>query len=180
MVSILNSISRKLNAGPLLYYMYNYCAMLFCFSVYSVSEVFSLYFFVLPDRCHPPLNFTLDTLMARNAASTAWVIFNPSNEFLDAKGIFLSRATNNLAQYEAVIALMTNASALGIRSLVVRLDSELVISLLTSHYTVRHPVLYWKYLRVHFLERSFDVISYEHIPRTSNSLADSLANDILD
>ena len=117
---------------------------------------------------------------SRQATSATWIIFNPSNEFVDARGIFLGHATNNLAEYEAVIALMTNASALGIHSLVVRLDSELVISQLTSHYTVRHPVLYQKYLRVRFLERSFDVISYEHIPRMSNSLVDSLANDILD
>ena len=59
---------------------------------------------------------------SRNAASAAWVIFNPSNEFLDSGGIFLGHATNNLAEYEVVIALMTNASALGIHSLVVRLD----------------------------------------------------------
>ena len=117
---------------------------------------------------------------SRNAASTAWVIFNPSNKFVDAGGIFLGHATNNLAEYEAVITLMTNASALGIRSLVVQLDSELVISQLTSHYSVRHSILSRKYLRVRFLERSFDFISYEHIPRTLNSLADSLANDILD
>ena len=56
---------------------------------------------------------------SRNAASTAWVIFNPSNELLDSGGIFLGHATNNLAEYEAVITLMTNASALEIRSLVV-------------------------------------------------------------
>ena len=113
---------------------------------------------------------------SRHAASATWVIFNPGNKFVDAGGIFLGHDTNNLAEYEAVMALMTNASALGIRSLVVRLDSELVISQLTSRYTVRHPVLYRKYLRVCFLERSFDAISYEHIPRTLNSLA----NDILD
>ena len=117
---------------------------------------------------------------SRHAAAAAWVIFNPSNEFVDAEGIFLGRATNNLAEYEAIIALMTTASALGVRSLVIRLDSELVISQLTSRYTVHHPILYRKYLRVGFLECSFDVISYEHIPRTLNSLADSLANDILD
>ena len=117
---------------------------------------------------------------SRHTASVAWVIFNPSNEFVDAGGIFRGHTTNNLAEYEAVIALMTNASALGVRSLVIRLDSELIISQLTSCYTVRHPILYRKYLRVRFLERSFDVISYEHIPRTLNSLVDSLANDILD
>ena len=65
---------------------------------------------------------------SQNVALAAWVIFNPSNEFLDARGIFLSCTTNNLAEYEAVIALMTNASALGIRLLVVHLDSKLVIS----------------------------------------------------
>lgn len=68
----------------------------------------------------------------QNVASAMWVIFNPNNKFLDSGGIFLRHATNNLAEYEAVIALMTNASALAIRSLVVHLDSELVISWLTS------------------------------------------------
>ena len=89
---------------------------------------------------------------SRHTASAAWVIFNPSNKFVDTGGLFLSHATNNLAEYEVVIALMTNASALGVRSLVIRLDSELVISQLTSRYIVRHPVLYQKYLRVCFLK----------------------------
>lgn len=65
---------------------------------------------------------------SRNIASIAWVIFSPTNEFLDSRGIFLDRATNNIAKYEAMIILMTRASTLGIRSLVVRLDSELIIS----------------------------------------------------
>ena len=107
---------------------------------------------------------------SQNASFAAWVIFNPSNEFLDFGGIFLSRATNNLAEYEVVITLMTNASTLGIRSLVVWLDSELVILQLTSCYFVCHLVLYQKYLRVRFLERSFDFISYEHIPRIYSTL----------
>lgn len=117
---------------------------------------------------------------SRNVASTAWVIFNPNHEFLESGGTFLRRDTNDLAEYEAIIALMTNTSTLGIRSLVVQLDSKLVILQLTSHYSIRHPILYRKYLRVHFLERSFDFISYEHIPRTLNSFVDSLANEILD
>lgn len=89
---------------------------------------------------------------SQNVASTAWVSFNPNNGFLDSRGIFLSRATNNLVEYEAIIALMDNSSTLGIRLLVVQLDSELVISQLTSRYYVRHPMLYQKYLRVRFLE----------------------------
>jgi ribonuclease HI len=117
---------------------------------------------------------------SQNVFSAAWVIFSLSNEFLDSKGIFLGRATNNLAEYEVVIALMTNAYVFKIHSLVVRLDYELFISQLTSCYSICNQMLYHKYLRVRFLERSFDVISYEHIPRALNSLANSLANDILD
>ena len=89
---------------------------------------------------------------SHNVSSAAWVIFSPSNEFLDSGGIFLGRATNNIVEYDVVIALMTNTSSLGIHSLVVRLDSKLVISQLTSHYSVRNRVLYRKYLRVYFLE----------------------------
>ena len=53
-----------------------------------------------------------------NVASATWVMFSPSNEFLDSGGIFLGRATNNIVEYEVVIAFMTNASTLGILSLV--------------------------------------------------------------
>ena len=89
---------------------------------------------------------------SQNVVFVAWVIFSPNNEFLDSRGIFLGHATNNIAEYEAIIALMTNASAFGIFSLVVWLDSELVISQLTSCYFVRNPMLYRKYPRVRFLE----------------------------
>ena len=98
-----------------------------CFSflrVFSVPETFSSYIIWFTWQMSSIPQFYLDytdgaNRSSRHAASAAWVIFNPSNEFIDAGGIFLDRATNNLVEYEAVIALMTNASALGIRSLVI-------------------------------------------------------------
>ena len=51
---------------------------------------------------------------SQNVASTTWVTFSSNNEFLDSRGIFLGRATSNLDEYEVVISLMTNASAIGI------------------------------------------------------------------
>jgi ribonuclease HI len=131
----------------------------------------------------PPIHIGyvyIANMSSRNVTSAAWVIFSPS-KFLDSRGIFLGHATNNIAEYEAMIIVMTDASALGIQSnLVVWLDSKLLISQLTSHYSVHNLVLYRKYLRVRLLECSFDVISYEHIPREINMLVDSLANEILD
>ena len=65
---------------------------------------------------------------SQNVAFVAWFIFSPINELLDSGGILLSHDTNNLAEYEVVIDPMANASTLGIFSLVVWLDSKLVIS----------------------------------------------------
>lgn len=65
---------------------------------------------------------------SRNVTSIAWLIFSPSNKFLDLGGIFLDRATNNIVEYEVFIALVINAYALWICSLVVRLDSKLVVN----------------------------------------------------
>ena len=69
---------------------------------------------------------------SQNIASTAWFIFSYTNEFVGSGGLFLGPATNNVVEYEAVIALLTQASALGIRCLVVRLDSQLLVPHLTT------------------------------------------------
>jgi hypothetical protein len=109
------------------------CVVCFSFlSVFFVSEAFSSYIVWFTWQMSSIPQFYLGYVDGANrsschAASAAWVIFNPSNEFVDAGGIFIGHATNNLVEYEAVISLMTNASALGIRSLVIRLDFELVI-----------------------------------------------------
>ena len=101
------------------------CVVCFSFlSVFSISETSSSYIVWFTWQMSSIPQFYLGytdgaNRSSRHTTSTAWVIFNPSNEFVDAGGIFLGRATNNLAEYEAVIALMTNASALGIRSLVI-------------------------------------------------------------
>jgi ribonuclease HI len=72
----------------------------------------------------------------RNIASIAWVIFSPTNELVSSGGIYLGPATNNIAEYSAVIKLMSEASTLGIHHLIVRLDSQLVVSQLNSDYSI--------------------------------------------
>ena len=104
--------------------MYIYVLYFSFLSVFSVSETFSSYIVWFTWQMSSIPQFYIvyadgANRSSRHATSAAWVIFNPSNDFVDAGGIFLGRATNNLAEYEAVIALMTNASALGIRSLVI-------------------------------------------------------------
>eukprot|EP00253_Pinus_taeda_P013994 PITA_13994 len=90
------------------------------------------------------------------------------------------RTTNNVAEYCAVIELLTEAINLGIRALVVNLDSQLVILQLNRHYSVREHHILRLYLRVRLLERNFEFFTYQHIPRQLNTLSDALANHVLD
>ena len=72
-----------------------------------------------------------------------------------------------------------DAISLGIRHLVVRLESQLVVLQLSNVYSIRSPALLRVYLRIHLLERHFDHIEYQHIPRSLNTLTVALANYVL-
>jgi ribonuclease HI len=116
----------------------------------------------------------------QNLASVAWEIYAPTDELISLHGVFLGRATNNIVEYSAVIELLTDVVSLGIRHLVVCLDSQLVVLQLSNVYSIRSPTLLRVYLRIRLLERHFDYIEYQHIPRCLNTLTDALANYVLD
>jgi ribonuclease HI len=59
----------------------------------------------------------------QNLASAAWTIYAPTNELVSLRGVCLGRATDNIAEYSAVIEYLIDAILLGICHLVVRLDS---------------------------------------------------------
>jgi ribonuclease HI len=82
----------------------------------------------------------------RNLASVAWAIYAPTNELISLRGVCLGHATNNIAAYSAVIELLVDAISLGIRHLVMRLDSQLVVLQLSNIYSIRSPTLLWVYL----------------------------------
>src|SRR5713226_538295 len=114
------------------------------------------------------------------SASAAWVIFTPMGQELSSGGVCLWPSSNNVVEYSAVIELLRDAISHGVRSLEVRLDSELVVSQLNGLYHVRDPMLLRRFLRVRLLERQFESITYIHIPRNFNQIADSYANYVLD
>ena len=109
-----------------------------------------------------------------------WAIYDPNSELIDLQGIFLGRTTNNIDEYNAVIELLSKAITLGIRELVVNLDSQLVVLQLNGKYSTMNPQILRIYLHIHLLERHFDYITYHHIPRCMNTLTDALANYVLD
>jgi ribonuclease HI len=72
----------------------------------------------------------------QNLAFVAWEIYAPTDELIILHGVFLSRATNNIAEYSAVIELLIDVVSLGISHLIVRLDSKLVVLQLSSVYSI--------------------------------------------
>ena len=112
--------------------------------------------------------------------SVAWVLYSPAEDLVSSGAVCLGSATNNTVKYEAFIGLLTEAASQDVRDLVVLMDSQLVVCHLNHVYTIRNPVLLHLFWRVRLLERSFGTITYRHIPREHNVVADSLANYILD
>ena len=115
----------------------------------------------------------------RNISSAAWVIYSPSDELVSMHGVSLGQTTNKIAEYSALVELLSKSISFGIQSLIVRLDSELVVLQLNRVYAIRNPVLLRLFLRVRLLEREFDYIEYQHIPRSLNTLADAIASQML-
>ena len=115
-----------------------------------------------------------------NLASAAWVLYSPADDLVSSKAVCIGPATNNIAEYRAVIGLLTEAASQDVHSLVFLMDSQLMVCHLNHVYTIRNLVLLYLFQRVRLFERSFETITYRHIPREHNVFANSLANYILD
>jgi len=106
---------------------------------------------------------------------------------MDAQGIvlknidrFIGHATNNVAEYRALIFGMEAACGLGAKELIINTDSELVAKQLGGEYKVKNPALKKLYSKVTQLLNSFEQVSVNSIPREENRAADKLANKAID
>ena len=103
-----------------------------------------------------------------NLASAAWVIYSPSGQLVASGGTCLGPASNNVSEYRVVIELLWNSLSRGITQLEVRLDSQLVVSQLNRAYQVQNPILLRYFMQVRLLERHYEFITFNHIPRNQN------------
>ena len=115
----------------------------------------------------------------QNISSTAWVIYSPTDELVSIHGVSLGQTMNNIVEYSAIIELLSEAISFGIWSLIIRLDSELIVLQLNRVYAIRNPVLLRLFFRVRLLEWEFDYIEYQHIPRNLNTFIDALASSVI-
>jgi ribonuclease HI len=91
-----------------------------------------------------------------------------------ARGI--GYATNNIAEYEALIAGLELARDRGVSEIEIQLDSELVVQQLTGRWKIRNDRLRSLAVRARSLMNGFDRASIKHVRRAQNTKADLLAN----
>lgn len=108
------------------------------------------------------------------------VLYDAKHQIVAEISEYLGIATNNQAEYKALIAALTKAASFGANELECYLDSELVVKQLKREYKVKNKDLAPLFLEIHNLSFKFKQISYTHIPRERNKEADRLANEAMD
>jgi len=101
-------------------------------------------------------------------------------EVFDFGGKFLGTATNNTAEYTALIEGLNLAVKHEIKEIDCVLDSELVVKQLNGEYKVSNADIKKLYDKVIYLKKNFKRITFTHVLRNKNKLADRLVNIILD
>jgi len=90
---------------------------------------------------------------------------------------YIGKTTNNVAEYQALIAGVIEAANLGAAEIEIRTDSELMARQLAGVYKVKSPLLKPLYAEIMDLLRSFKKVSIGHVLREFNKRADELANE---
>ena len=98
------------------------------------------------------------------------------------KSRYVGSRTNNQAEYEALIAALESAVALGAEEATCHIDSELVAKQLTGEYTVKNRELRKMWNKVQELKKHFKKVSFKNVPRANSQIqtVDKLVNETLD
>ena len=94
--------------------------------------------------------------------------------------LYLGTATNNVAEYVALLAALERARALGVAAIEVRSDSQLLVEQMNGGYKVKAAHLKPLWMRARMLAAGFRRFSIVHVTRDANRAADELANRAMD
>jgi ribonuclease HI len=113
-------------------------------------------------------------------AAAGSVVSTPEGEVLDEASELLGTATNNVAEYRALLLGLARAQALGATHVEVVNDSELVAKQVKGIYKVKHEAMRALCQQALVALRGFESWSIRSVPRAQNSHADALVNAALD
>ena len=113
-------------------------------------------------------------------AAYGYVLEDDDATVLAAEGRRIGVATNNVAEYRALIAGLEKAVELALPELEVVSDSELLVKQMTGEYRVKNEALRELFAEATRLARELGSVSYRAVRREHNELADRLVNEALD
>ena len=113
-------------------------------------------------------------------AASAYVLEAEDGTVLDARGEPIGVATNNVAEYRALVAGLSKAAELKVDELEVVSDSELLVKQMRGEYKIKNTALIDLSFEAKRHERRIGAVSYTAVRREHNELADRLVNDALD
>ncbi len=113
-------------------------------------------------------------------AAAAFVLTDDEGNQVCAKAAFLGKATNNIAEYTALLNALGQAQQLGTEKITIFSDSELMVRQINGTYRVKNPNIRKIYCKCTELLDGFESWDIKHVTRDKNAEADSLANQAVD
>ncbi len=108
------------------------------------------------------------------------VLFNEEGIVIDIAGLYLHNTTNNNAEYQALVIGLKMAKKNKVENLECFLDSELIVKQMNGIYKISDANIKQIKKLIDTLLPNFQKVSFTHIPREQNKLADKIVNLILD
>lgn len=112
-------------------------------------------------------------------SASGFVIMNANEEVVHQGGMYLGITTNNQAEYHGVRLGLEKALEMGAKSVDFRMDSLLVVNQLTDVYKIKNRDLWPINERIKELASQFEKVTFSHVRREFNQLADGMVNKIL-
>lgn len=112
-------------------------------------------------------------------SAAGYVIMNLNQEVVDQGGEYLGITTNNQAEYQGVRIGLEKALSLGIKRVDFRIDSMLVVNQMNGIYKIKNRELWPINERIRGLMTQFDKVTFSHVRREFNQLADGMVNRTL-
>ena len=115
----------------------------------------------------------------RQASGLGVVIRDPKDDIIALVKRGMPAMTNNEAEYAALVLALQSVQRFKPHTLQIYMDSEIVVGQMIGRFSVRSVALKQWHAQACRLVRQFDTVTFTHIPREQNRLADALANEAL-
>lgn len=132
-----------------------------------------------PDTTHAVIHSDGGSRGNPGPSSAGYVIMDNYGHVIHEGGMYLGITTNNQAEYHGVRLGLEKALEIGARTIDFRIDSQLVVNQLNGVYTIKNRELWPINERIRELVEQFDKVTFTHVKREFNQLADGVVNKIL-